>query len=77
MKPRQPKPCPIGVDSLKVAELSHDLVRALRRLRRDLQLCQSCSRDAAVCPLRSEFNSLVSQAIEEVWEEWETYPSPP
>jgi hypothetical protein len=70
-KARKPKLCPIGADSLKVAALSHDLVRALRRLRRDMQLCQSCPRDAAACPLLGEFNSLVSQAIEEVWEEWE------
>ncbi len=70
--------CPIGEDSLKIAELSHDLVRALRRLRRDLQHCQDCARQRSAapgsegvrCPLRGEYNALVSQAVEEVWEEW-------
>jgi hypothetical protein len=73
-KPKQtPGGCPIGEDSLKIAELSHDLVRALRRLRRDLQHCQECARQtsqALGCPLRGEYNALVSQAVEEVWEEW-------
>ena len=77
-KPGQaPSGCPIGEDSLKIAELSHDLLRALRRLRRDLQHCQACSRLAAGCPLRQEYNALVNQAVEEVWEEWGTYPGPP
>jgi len=66
--------CPIGEDSLKIAELSHDLVRALRRLRRDLQHCQDCAAapggEGVRCPLRGEYNALVSQAVEEVWEEW-------
>ena len=73
-----PADCPIGEASLKTAELSHDLVRALRRLRRDLQHCQSCSRQSnpgqgeagMLCPLRQEYNALVSQAVEEVLEEW-------
>jgi len=70
-KPRHMPPgCPIGENSLKVAELSHDLVRALRRLRHDLQHCQVCSRQETGCPLRQEYNTLVSQTVEEVWEEW-------
>jgi hypothetical protein len=71
VKQRKPKLCPIAADSLTVAELSHDIVWALRRLRRDLRLCRPCIRDASACPLRGELNSLVGQAIEEVWEEWE------
>ena len=78
-KPRQaPGGCPIGEDALKVAELSHDLVQAFRRLRRDLHYCQGCSRapgGAAYpgCPLQAEYSSLVSQAVEEVWEEWSNH----
>ena len=66
----KPPACPVREDALVVAGLSHDLIQALRRLRRDLQRCQSCTRPEAGCPIRAEYNSLVSQALEEVWEEW-------
>ena len=67
---RKPGGCPVGEDALQVAAVSHDLVRALRRLRRDLQRCQACPRETAGCLLRGEYNALVGQAVEEVWEEW-------
>ena len=78
----KPKPradgCPLGVDALQAVELSHDLARALRRLRRDLTRCQGCSRAPggtvlAGCRLQADYNSLVSQAVEEVWEEWSNH----
>ena len=69
----------IGLDCLRVTGLSHDLVQALRRLRRDLRLCQACPRYPGGCPLLGEYNSLVSQALAEVWEEWgdASTPNPP
>ena len=77
---RTNKKCPIGSDRLNIASLSHDLVYAIRKLRRDLAACRTCEtyragpddQDASQrCPLLSEFSGWVSQAIQEVLEEWE------
>ena len=63
--------CPIGADSLVIASLSHDLVRAIRKLRRDLAACGKCETYRGSCPLLSEFHGWINQAIQEVLEEWE------
>lgn len=61
--------CPVLRDTGQAVQLSHDLTRSLRRLRRDLGRCQSCERVAA-CTILAHFNGLVNQAIEEVVAEW-------
>jgi len=68
------KNCPIGTDSLQVASLSHDLVQAIRKLRRNLIHCRLCRRfvpDQPGCATLSEFNGWLDQAIQEVVEEWQ------
>ena len=67
---RQPgEPCPVAVDVKEVTDLSQDLVRSLRRLRRDLLRCQGCERQAT-CPILAQFRAQVDGAIQSVAEAW-------
>lgn len=75
---RSSKNCPIGKDSLQVASLSHDLVQAIRKLRRNLTICRLCRRFVPYqpgCAMMSEFNGWLDQAIQEVVEEWQNAPA--
>jgi hypothetical protein len=73
-----PKPapfnCPYAVlrslrlDVRRVKTLSAEMRRALRKLQRDLRLCQSCELLEA-CPARQLFHQQVEQALAEFWEE--------
>ena len=52
-----------------MATAGQDFVKALRRLRRDLNACRNCPL-AEDCPVLSSFNSQVVAAITEVNIEW-------
>jgi hypothetical protein len=62
--------CLIRSEGLGVAGLSQDLLIRMRRLRKDMMACQACPMSAGGCVIRGEINSVVGQALEEVWEEW-------
>ena len=56
-------------DAEQVAITGENFVKALRRLKRDLNACRSCPL-AEDCPVLSSFNSQVVAAITEVNIEW-------
>jgi hypothetical protein len=61
--------CPVQKDVSQIQDLSKDLTRSMRKLRRDLLACQSC--DAAEdCPVLREFNLNVTAAIDQITDEW-------
>ncbi len=64
-----PAGCPISPDILLVLDLSEDLNRAMRQLRRKLDACQKCPL-ASPCGFRQAFQERVRAAIQAVNEEW-------
>jgi len=64
-----PDTCPVKADVEQVATTGENFLKALRRLRRDLNACRSCPL-AEDCPVLSSFNSQVVAAITEVNIEW-------
>jgi hypothetical protein len=71
--PGVPAGCPISPDILLVVDLSEDLNRAMRQLRRKLVACKKCPLDAG-CGFRREFEERVKVAIREVNAEWARRP---
>jgi hypothetical protein len=68
--PGIPNPtCPILLEARQVLEKSHDLHRAIRKLRRSTQRCPTCP-ERAECPTLSYFVRAVDTAIREVRQEW-------
>ena len=69
--PSLPPSCPIYGDVAAISDLSRDMLRQLRKLRRDLQACESCQEmDDGKCLFLESFHSQVNQAINTVTEEW-------
>lgn len=66
--------CPIGADVSLVVALSVSLGKALRKLRRDLRLCERCQKGED-CPLRQVYQSKVQAAIAQVQDEWNLTPA--
>jgi hypothetical protein len=64
-----PENCPIRQDTARIEKISQDMLKALRRLRRDLQACQKCP-NADGCAMLESFNAVVQAAIQEVQDEW-------
>jgi len=64
-----PAGCPIAADINLVLDLSEDLNRAMRQLRRKLNACQKCPSDGA-CGFRRAFQGRVDAIIHEVNAEW-------
>jgi len=68
--------CPIEEDTHKVILTGQELIKAVRKLRRDLTHCQSCE-NGENCQLRSTFHAMIETAIDEVNQEWnQTVPQP-
>ena len=71
-----PPSCPIYGDVAALTGLSRDMLRTLRKLRRDLKACEDCPNyDPDMsgnhrCVFLSEFQTQANAAINEVWEEW-------
>jgi ABC-type antimicrobial peptide transport system ATPase subunit len=66
----KPEDCPILAHRARLDELSADMVRTLRQLRADLELCPHCPIAPEDCPVRVELNEAVTTAIQEVAAEW-------
>ncbi len=64
--------CPVLERARKTAQLSQDLTREMKRLRRDLRRCQRCplNQSGAGCPGLEMFTAAIQTAIQEVNEEW-------
>ena len=61
--------CPILLEARGVLDKTHDLHRAIRRLRRSTQRCLTCP-ERAECPTMSYFAQAVDTAIRELRQEW-------
>lgn len=62
--------CPVLEDTHQIQDLSHDLTKTMRKLRRDLACCVKCpSYDE--CGVLKDFNAMIQQAIQEVNAEWD------
>jgi hypothetical protein len=64
-----PAGCPIAADINLVIDLSEDLNRAMRQLRRKLNACEKCPLDQS-CGFRRAFQERVDAIIHEVNAEW-------
>ena len=61
--------CPIAGSADAVIRLGNDMVKALRKLRLELDCCSRCSRQAD-CRLLRQHHCQVNAAIQAVNEEW-------
>ena len=61
--------CPVQDGAEHFQELAHGLSRTLRRLRKDLGACRRCTLYNG-CTVLQELNRQVSNAIDEITEEW-------
>jgi hypothetical protein len=68
-EPHPPEGCPISADINLVLDLSEDLNRAMRQLRRKLNACEKCPLDNS-CGFRRAFQARVDAIIHEVNAEW-------
>jgi hypothetical protein len=67
---KRPNPnCPVAKDSARLSALSKDMLRAMRRLRRDLNACRGCT-CAEDCLVLQNFNSQVQIVLQEITDEW-------
>jgi hypothetical protein len=57
----------------QVVDLSRDLIKTLRRLRRDLRMCARC-KQTVTCPMLRDFNTQVQAAIDQINDEWNQLP---
>ena len=72
-----PAGCPIALDINQVLDLSEDLNRAMRQLRRKLDACEKCpldnppqTGDSHRCGFRQAFQERVRAVVAEVTGEW-------
>ena len=61
--------CPLGMDLQSFRFHERGLLQAMRRLRRDLNRCRVCARRGN-CSVMNEFNSVVTEAIQEITDEF-------
>jgi len=70
-----PTQCPIYNDVNAITILSRDMLKQLRRLKRDLQACERCSQmDEGQCAFLQSFHTLVNSAVNAITEEWNLAP---
>ncbi len=58
--------CPVCHDTRRISTLSKDMIRAIRKLRRDLKYCDSCSVEKEACPILQELNAQILTAVQTV-----------
>ena len=65
-----PDNCPVQEDTTQITELSKDLTKYMRKLRRDIANCVRCS-IYEECPVLSNFNTIIQETIQEINAEWD------
>jgi hypothetical protein len=68
-----PQDCPIKKDAETIGKLSRDMVKALNKLRRDLDNCSNCTaveNTAEDCPFLREYHAAIESALVRIAEEW-------
>jgi hypothetical protein len=68
-----PASCPVIHDALVIQDLGRNFSKALRRLRRDIAHCNTCSA-LDTCPLLANLNETIQTAINQVLDEWQSEP---
>ncbi|MEW5870718.1 MAG: hypothetical protein AB1894_15705 [Chloroflexota bacterium] len=68
--PPSPDNCPLEATATKLEQLSKDMVRTMRQLRRDRQACARCTIEQDACPILHAHRPLVEAAISAINEEW-------
>jgi hypothetical protein len=64
-----PPNCPILPDARRLSDLTSDAARVIRRIRRNLILCNECN--GQECPVLREYTHMIDQAIQEIVIEWD------
>ena len=62
--------CQVCTDAKRLGNLSKDMIRAIRKLRRDLVSCNSCVIDPDICPIRINLDSQIDSSIQTIVDEW-------
>ena len=62
-------PCPVFENSQNVLNVSGDMTKAMRKLRRSLNHCHDCSKYED-CTIWQQFRAHVDSAIASVVDEW-------
>ena len=65
-----PDNCPVQEDTTQITELSKDLTKYMRKLRRDIANCVKCP-IYEECPVLSNFNTIIQETIQEINAEWD------
>ena len=60
--------CPVLADVDHITDLTQDIQRTMRKLRRDLNRCQACT-TREQCPILQDYQAQISRAIAEVLSE--------
>jgi hypothetical protein len=61
--------CPVLEEAQHVLDISHDLGKAMRRLRKKLNHCRKCEQEGS-CPALKMFQDQIRAAIEETSQDW-------
>jgi hypothetical protein len=61
--------CPIKKDAVDAANLGSEMLKTMRRLRRELLRCPRCP-DFDDCPVLAEFRATIDEVLWELYEEW-------
>ncbi|MCC6957973.1 MAG: hypothetical protein IT316_14330 [Anaerolineales bacterium] len=64
-----PPTCPVFDDVSQIQARSKDLVRTMRKLRRDLRACESCP-SCERCAILAAYQANVQSALDQLTEEW-------
>lgn len=63
--------CPVLAGISRISDLTQDIQRTMRKLRRDLDRCKTCPAGPQ-CPVLQEYQALIHEAITDVLAELET-----
>ena len=74
MNDTQVADCPLQVTARNITDLSKSMIKLLRKVRRDLQACNTCARGPD-CSLLEQFGAQIRAAISEVWTEYTEMPT--
>ena len=74
--PIDPSTCPVAQDAQQIQDLTTTTVKAMRKLRKDLRRCKTCS-CLEDCPIKTNLHESIQAALDQIYEEWNLYDAPP
>ena len=63
--------CPVQIDIHIIQDLSKDLTKTMRKMRRDVANCEKQCPAFEECQVLKDLNAMIQQAIQEVNTEWD------